>query len=95
VQFVRELLSGREFAVKFFVVAKAFEFERHMHATTPLHAFLPEADLYENHPWLDTAGHALPHCIVMERGESLAEWLQLEKPDLVKAVTVRRMHACI
>lgn len=89
VQFVREDPSGCEFAVKFFLVDEKFTLERRMHTSSPLRAFLPAAEVHDGDTWLDTNGHALPPCIVTERGESLAEWSQVAKPDLDKSVTVR------
>ena len=37
---------------------------------------------------VDMDGHALPPCIVMERGTSLDMWAQSGKPDRFQAATV-------
>ena len=37
---------------------------------------------------VDPAGHALPPCIVMERGESLDLWSERNAPDRAQAFTV-------
>ena len=38
---------------------------------------------------VDPAGHPLPPCIVMERGESLDLWSDRNAPDRAQAFTVR------
>lgn len=38
---------------------------------------------------VDPAGHALPPCIVMERGEALDLWSERNAPDRAQAFTVR------
>jgi hypothetical protein len=75
--------------VKFFLFTEDFQSQRRLISDSPLSAFLPEAEAHDGNTWQDTESHALPPCIVMERGESLAEWLQAEKPDASKCVAVR------
>lgn len=38
---------------------------------------------------VDPAGHPLPPCIIMERGESLDIWSQRAKPDRMQSFSVR------
>lgn len=38
---------------------------------------------------VDPRGRLLPPCIIMERGESLAEWVRKQEADLFRALTVR------
>ena len=89
VQFVRPEASDREFAVRFFVASRAFKAERRMYRDAPLQTFLPDVEVHGHDTWHDADGHAFPPCIVMERGESLAEWAHATQPDRMNAITVR------
>ena len=40
---------------------------------------------------VDAHGHALPPCIIMERGESLDIWISRAKPDRLQACMVRTL----
>lgn len=81
---MREFSSGREFAAKFFVDHDAFTVERHAYTNSPLRPFLPDGEVFCNDAYVDSNGHALPPCIVTERGETLVD----TKPDLVSSVAV-------
>jgi hypothetical protein len=79
VQTVEDKRSEVQYAVKFFVSEVAFQQERALYSdrTQPLGAFLPALhSIVESggQGLLDAAGHPLPSCIVMEKGESLDLW---------------------
>lgn len=96
VQFARSMDDEEEYAFKFFISRDKFEAERTATAHWILGAMLPRLEgMYDSRgsPLNDPRGHALPPCIIMERGESLLEWFQRRKPDLRTALPVRHpMH---
>ena len=49
--------------------------------------------IVEEERFVDPAGHALPPCIVMEKGESLDIWSERSGPDRAQAFTVRTRYA--
>lgn len=89
------------YALKFFIVAESFAAERELYADAALGPFLPRLEALSDNKdgeLVDAAGHALPPCIAMEKGESLDEWSRRAKPDLFMAVTVRAvlvLHAAL
>ena len=98
VQMARSKTSGLEFAIKFFISSTAFAAERAMYKregdshSNDLAHFLPKVHCVEENldgALKDVHGHALPPCIVMERGESLDIWAARAKPDRSQAFTVR------
>ena len=102
VQMARCKRSGVEYAAKFFVAEGAFDAESAMYgrdahsAHSAQHApalaqFLPQLRNVEPNTdgrHVDTCGHPLPPCIVMERGESLDIWAARAQPDRLQAFTV-------
>ena len=55
---------------------------------TDMHACLQVSRIVEEDRFVDPIGHALPPCIVMERGESLDLWSERNAPDRAQAFTV-------
>eukprot|EP00892_Ulva_mutabilis_P004406 jgi/Ulvmu1/2337/UM013_0185.1 len=91
VQYARSTEDDEDYAFKFFISREKFEAERTVFAHWILGAMLPRLEgLYDNRDAAlqDPRGHALPPCVIMERGESLAEWFQRRKPDLRTALPV-------
>ncbi|NJR42367.1 MAG: hypothetical protein HC767_06605 [Akkermansiaceae bacterium] len=63
-----------------------------MYRNSPLGKLLPRLEgIIDNADGalVDPAGHKLPPCIIMERGESLDEWSRRRKPDMWAAMPVR------
>lgn len=92
VQFARSATEGcqKSFALKFFLKEKDFESEKSIYRNSPIGKLLPMlAGLVEDGQLSDPEGHALPPCIIMERGESLNEWCQRRKPDIWGVMPVR------
>jgi hypothetical protein len=84
VQFACHEVSELEYAIKFFLSMAAFkdESEQYTNKDNPLIDFPPRlhalVDNSDGH-FKDAFGHAMPPCIVMERGESLDKWVQRNK----------------
>jgi hypothetical protein len=91
VQFAKGVYSDDEYAIKFFVRADIFEAERSLYHNATFSDLLPNVDGFYSNEDLGTGGHALPACIVMEKGESLDEWSRRRRPDLYAAMPVRHM----
>lgn len=96
VQFARSAADGcqRTYALKFFLKQKDFESEKAFYRNSPIGKLLPMlAGLVEDGELKDLDDHALPPCIIMERGESLNEWCKRRKPDIWGVMPVR--HALL
>jgi hypothetical protein len=91
VQFVRELGSGEEFAIKFFTYEPAFEAERALYEDSELRPMMPATrEIISNKDGCNAiSGYTFPPCIVQERGESLEAWAQHEEADFVTILQVR------
>lgn len=97
VQFARSTADDEEFALKFFISREKFEAERTVFAHWILGAMMPRLEgMYDNRDAAlqDPRGHALPPCVIMERGESLQQWFKRRKPDLRTALPVRPHRLC-
>jgi hypothetical protein len=84
VQFARKVLDGQDYAIKFFVSREAFQPEAGLYLASPLGKFLPVVkEICDNDDggYRDAQGHSLPPFIVMERGESLDQWMRRAHPD--------------
>jgi hypothetical protein len=84
VQFARHEVSELEYAIKFFLSMVPFndESEQYTNKDNPLIDFLPRLHALVGNSdgqFKDDFGHAMPPCIVMERGESLDKWVQRNK----------------
>ena len=97
VQIVEDRSSRLQYAVKFFLSTDAFLQEKGMYLAPnqPLGAFLPQLHTIiepssAEGPILDSAGNALPPCIVMEKGEALDLWTKSsgEGLDMVTGLQV-------
>jgi hypothetical protein len=90
VQFVRQLGSGEEFAIKFFTYEPAFEAERVLYENPELRPMMPATrEIIENKDGRNAIqGYTFPPCIVQERGESLEAWAQHEEADFITTLQV-------
>lgn len=90
--FARSVRDQEQFALKFFLMPEDFEAEVDVYNNSPLGKLLPRVEgMYANREkpvFVDPAGHKLPPCIVMERGESLDEWSCRRKPEMWAAMPV-------
>jgi hypothetical protein len=93
VQFVRQLGSGEEFAIKFFTYEPAFEAERALYENSELRPMMPATrEIISNKDGRNAIqGYTFPPCIVQERGESLEAWAQHEEADFI---TTLQVHFC-
>jgi ABC-type Zn uptake system ZnuABC Zn-binding protein ZnuA len=92
VQFARNVLDQREYALKVFAVAHAFEAEAAMYNDETISSFLPRVEAMHDGTdasVADPKGRPLCPCIVMEKGESLNEWSARAEPDLFMSIAVR------
>lgn len=94
VQTVRHELSSTDYVLKAFATTAAFNAEAALYTDgdRPLGAFLPQMhEILDNagRGFRDPHGHAMPPCIVMEKGEALDVWCSRRKPDLGQAYVVR------
>ena len=96
VQFARSLVSGDEFAIKFYLHQTAFQRERLLYQDATLRVMMPATHAIEdNAPREGHAverapnGYVFPPCIIIERGESLDEWARRESPDFITTMQVR------
>jgi hypothetical protein len=81
VQFAKHSVSEEEFAIKFFLFKSAFREERAQYTdrSRPLWHFLPKARaIFDNEDgsFVDAWDSPMPPCIVMEKGESLDQWVK-------------------
>lgn len=91
------------YALKFFLSHSTFQDEAALYTdkSSPLGPFLPRlrniagAEGYDP-AVLDREGHALPPCIVMEKGESLDVWMLRNRGgvDMVTGLQVRPPQEC-
>eukprot|EP00892_Ulva_mutabilis_P003267 jgi/Ulvmu1/1311/UM011_0039.1 len=93
VAFARGAYDDLEYALKFFVHRSSFLAERDMYRCQALGRLLPRVycdyDPAETPGVLcDARGRPLPPCLVMERGEGLADWSRRAKPDVFQSVAV-------
>ena len=92
--------AGRErLAIKFFLLRAAFLRETALLARggAAVRAMMPTVAHAEPNEGGDVAlpgGVPVPPFIVLERGESLDEWVQRVQPDYVTVLQVRA-HACV
>ena len=80
IQFAADKETREEYAIKVFLSRRAFEDEAALYEdkSNPLGQFLPQVrDIVDNRDgrFTDASGHAMPPCIVMEKGESLDMWM--------------------
>lgn len=101
VQIVEERNSRQDFAIKLFLSQVAFEQEKRLYVdpTLPLGGFLPKLRMIVESPGgglVDAAGHPMPPCIVMEKGEPLDMWMKRGESsiDMVTGVQVRALCMC-
>ena len=95
VQTVRHELSSTDYVLKAFATTAAFNAEAALYTDgdRPLGAFLPQMhEILDNagRGFRDPHGHAMPPCIVMEKGESLDFWRERAAPDQPLVYAVRR-----
>lgn len=94
VAFAQGARDDLAYALKFFVHRPSFLAERDTYRSRALGVLLPkvycEYDPEESPGMLtDGAGRPLPACLVMERGEGLADWSRRARPDIFQSVAVR------
>lgn len=78
--------------MKFFLEQDHFRAERRTLTIPQLQAArLPLESVHGNEDGavVDSRGHALPPCVVMQRGVPLEEWMRRESPDILHSVAVR------
>jgi hypothetical protein len=94
VQFVRQMGSGEEFAIKFFTHEPAFEAERVLYENSELRPMMPATrEIISNKDGRNSIqGYTFPPCIVQERGESLEAWAEHEDPDFITVLQVPLSH---
>jgi hypothetical protein len=97
VQFATREHPREDVAIKFYVSQTAFKCECEQHtASSPLQQFLPAVHSVVDNAdggFVDRYGHALPPCIVMEKGESLDRWVQRNRRDLDQFTCMQvRLH---
>jgi hypothetical protein len=97
VQFATREHPREDVAIKFYVSQTAFKCECEQHtAGSPLQQFLPAVHRVvdnEDGGFVDRYEHALPPCIVMEKGESLDRWVKRNRRDLDQFTCMQvRLH---
>ena len=98
VAFARSTRDQGQYALKFFALRRDFDAEVDVYRNSPLGKLLPRVDGMQDNmdgALRDPAGHRLPPCIIMERGESLDEWSCRRKPDMWAAMPVRLPNTVI
>eukprot|EP00892_Ulva_mutabilis_P000483 jgi/Ulvmu1/10435/UM062_0032.1 len=84
IQFAKRLHSREEFALKFFLNRTDYEAEAACYRSAHLGSFMPAVERYvdnDDGAMRDAAGNPMPPCIIMERGESLRDRMQLAHTD--------------
>eukprot|EP00892_Ulva_mutabilis_P000884 jgi/Ulvmu1/10797/UM069_0032.1 len=91
VQFARRIQNGAEYAIKFFTNRHAFARELALYSNPTLRAMMPAVSAVQDNSdgrVQDSTGFAFPPFIVVERGESLDEWVHRVAPDFVTSMFV-------
>lgn len=90
-----QFASGRsttdEYAIKFFTDPNAFEREAEMYCKHSIRAMMPSVAVVESNAAKSVTGpggYAFPPFIVVEKGESLDEWVLRVQPDFVTILQV-------
>lgn len=97
VAFATGAFSREPYAFKFFPVRASFDMELALRRNKQLFSLMPRiqsvhdptAPASQNTPVTDGWGRSLPPCIVLDRSQSLADWLQRATPDIFQAISVR------
>lgn len=82
-----------KYTITFFLNKDQYNVEHGLYSTEPLKGLVPRAHMYDDsNPLKAPDGSALPRAIVLERGETVAEWVARRKPDAnVKAEVLRNI----
>ena len=80
---VEDVNSHTQYAAKFFLSYRAYKHELQLYQDphNPLGQFLPELVCHIGSDVVDSAGGALPPCLLMEKGEPLDAWLSAQQLD--------------
>jgi hypothetical protein len=71
-----------KYTITFFLNQEHYNVERGLYSTAQLKGLVPRAHVYdEATPLMGPDGSALPRTIVLERGETVAEWVVRRAPD--------------
>lgn len=71
-----------KYMITFFLNNDHYNVERGLYRTAPLKGLVPRAHMYdESDPLTGPDGSSLPHAIVLERGETVSEWVGRRAPD--------------
>jgi hypothetical protein len=78
------------YTITFFLNREHFNVEKGLYSTAPLKGLVPRAHMYdESKPLTGPDGSLLPRTIVLERGETVAEWVVRRGPDAHVKAEVR------
>ena len=79
-----------KYTITFFLNRAHFDVERGLYSTAPLKGLVPRAHVHdESDPLTGPDGSPLPRAIVLERGETVAEWVMRRTPDANVKAEVR------
>lgn len=79
-----------KYTITFFLNRAHFDVERGLYSTAPLKGLVPRAHVHdESDPLTGPDGGPLPRAIVLERGETVAEWAARRSPDASVKAEVR------
>lgn len=71
-----------KYTITFFLNKDQYNVEHGLYSTEPLKGLVPRAHMYDDsNPLKAPDGSPLPRAIVLERGETVAEWVARRKPD--------------
>jgi hypothetical protein len=90
-QFASGHFTTDEYAIKFFTDANAFEREAEMYCERSIRAMMPSIAVVESNAGkrvTGPGGYVFPPFIVVEKGESLDEWVLRVQPDFVTILQV-------
>lgn len=79
-----------KYMITFFLNREHFDVERGLYSTAPLKGLVPRARVYDDSdPLTGPDGSPLPRAIVLERGETVVEWVARRGPDANVKAEVR------
>lgn len=79
-----------KYTITFFLNSDHYSVERGLYSTAPLKGLVPRAHMYDEAlPLTGPDGSPLPRAIVLERGETVSEWVARRAPDANVKAEVR------